>query len=171
VTVGHERKDAVAEETIPPKSLVVRAGEGRVISIPGVPEQSIVKASGAETAGTVSIHEGWHGPEDTGVRRHFHRHWDEIFYVLEGTMRFLVGEEETVAGPGTFLYIPRGTVHAWRPTGDHPVRQLLVVIPGGFEGYLDEMNTLPPPEQAPEAWRDLNAKWDVQVVGPTLESE
>jgi hypothetical protein len=32
-------------------------------------------------------------------------------------------------------YIPRGTVHAWRPTGRGPVRQLLIAILVGFEGY------------------------------------
>jgi mannose-6-phosphate isomerase-like protein (cupin superfamily) len=154
-----------------PGGFVIGPGEGRTINIQGVPEVTTVKAAGVDTRGTISFHEEWHGPDDTGVPRHFHHHLDEMFYVLEGEMRFLVGEKETVAGPGTFLYIPRGTVHAWRPTGMSPVRQLLAVIPGGFEGYLDEMQTLPTPQQAPEAWSELNRKWDVEVVGPPLESK
>ena len=151
------------------RGFVVRPGEGRQIKIPGVPEISTVKAGGGDTGETVSIHEGWHGPDDTGVPRHFHRHLDEMFYVLDGDMRFLVGEEVTVAGPGSFVYIPHGTIHAWRPVGSGPVRQLLVVIPGGFEGYFDEMQTLPSPQEDPEAWSQLNRRWDVEVVGPTLE--
>ena len=153
------------------RGFVVRPDEGRQIKIPGVPEIATVKAGGADTGGTVSVHEGWHGPDDTGVPRHVHHHLDEMFYVLEGDMRFLVGDEEIVAGPGTFVYIPRGTVHAWRPVGTGPVRQLLVVIPGGFEGYFDEMQGLPSPREAPEAWRDLNRRWDVEVIGPIIESE
>jgi mannose-6-phosphate isomerase-like protein (cupin superfamily) len=151
-----------------PQRFVIRPGEGREIKIPGVAEISTVKAGGAETGGAVSIHEQWHGPDDTGVPRHFHKQLDEMYYVLEGEMRFLLGEEEIVAGPGTFLYIPHGTVHAWRPTGTGSVRQLLIAIPGGFEGYLDEMQSLPAPEEDPEAWRGLNRRWDAEVVGPPL---
>lgn len=152
------------------QGFVVRPGEGRTIAIPGVSEVTTVKASGADTGGVISFHEEWHGADDTGVPRHFHHHLDELFYVLEGDIRFLLGDEETVADPGTFIYIPRGVVHAWRPTGTGPVRQLLGVIPGGFEGYLDEMQNLPSPQDDPEAWRELNRKWDVEVVGPPLES-
>lgn len=159
---------AVEDEQASLHGFIVRLSEGRQIKIPGVPEIVTVKAGSIDTAGTVSFHEGWHGPDDTGVPRHFHHHLDEMFYVLDGEMRFLVGEEETVAGPGTFVYIPHGTVHAWRPVGTGPVRQLVVVIPGGFEGYFDEMQSLPPFEENPNAWRQLGERWDTHVVGPVL---
>jgi mannose-6-phosphate isomerase-like protein (cupin superfamily) len=154
-----------------PAAFVVGPGEGRRIEVPGVSEVSTVKAAGAVTGGTVSVHEEWHGPDDAGVPRHLHHHLDEMFYVLEGEMRFLLGAEEVVAGPGTFVYVPRGAVHAWRPTGTAPVRQLLVVIPGGFEGYLEEMQALPTPQDDPEAWQELNRRWDVHLVGPPLARE
>lgn len=161
---------AVQGDQQPLKGFVVGPGEGRQIQIPGVAEVTTVKAEGTDTGGTISFHEEWHGPDDTGVPRHFHHHLDELFYVIEGDMRFLVGDEEIVAGPGTFLYVPRGTVHAWRPVGTGPVRQLFAAIPGGFEGYFDEMQALPSPQEAPEAWQDLNRRWDVELVGPPLES-
>jgi mannose-6-phosphate isomerase-like protein (cupin superfamily) len=151
-----------------PKRVIIGPGEGRKIEIPGVPEITTVKAAASDTSGKVSVHEEWHGADDTGVPRHFHHYEDQMYYVLEGDMRFLVGQEELVAGPGTFIYLPHGTVHAWRPVGTGPVRQLLIAIPGGFEGYLDEMQTLPPPQQDPEAWRDLNRRWDIEIVGPPL---
>jgi mannose-6-phosphate isomerase-like protein (cupin superfamily) len=150
---------------------VMPPSEGRQIPIPGVPEVSTVKVEGAASGGRVSVHEEWHGADDPGVPRHFHHQLDEIFYVLEGDMRFLVGDDEVVAPPGTVIYVPRGTVHAWRPTGTTPVRQFVVFIPGGFEGYLDEMRMLPPPDEAPEAWSDLNRRWDVTIVGPPLSGE
>jgi mannose-6-phosphate isomerase-like protein (cupin superfamily) len=160
---GHSHQQA-------PEAIIIRPGEGRRIAIPGVPEITMVKAAASDTSGTVSVHEEWHGAEDPGVPRHFHHHLDELFYVLEGDMRFLVGQEEMVAGPGTFIYLPHGTIHAWRPVGTGPVRQLVIFIPGGFEGYLDEMQTVPPPQHEPEAWRDLNRRWDIEIVGPPLEN-
>jgi mannose-6-phosphate isomerase-like protein (cupin superfamily) len=153
-----------------PEGIIIGPGEGRRIEIPGVSEITTVKAAAADTSGKVSVHEEWHGADDTGVPRHFHHQLDELFYILEGIMRFLVGQEEIVAGPGAFIYAPHGVVHAWRPVGTGPVRQLVIFIPGGFEGYLDEMQTVPLPQQDPVAWQELNRRWDVEVVGPPLEN-
>jgi quercetin dioxygenase-like cupin family protein len=147
---------------------VVPPDDGRQIQIPGVAEVVTVKAGGTDTGGTISVHEEWHGADDTGIPRHYHDHLDEMFYVLEGDMRFVLGEEVITAGPGTYVYVPHGTVHAWRPVGTGPVRQLLIVIPGGFEGYFDQMQSLPPFEENPTAWRELGERWDVHVVGPGL---
>src|SRR6266852_488554 len=80
------------------RGFVVGPGEGRQIKIPYVPEISTIKAGAADTGGTISVHEQWHGPDDTGVPRHFHHELVEMYYVLEGDMRFLLGEEEIVAG-------------------------------------------------------------------------
>lgn len=148
---------------------VVRPGDGRQIEIPGVPEVTTIKAAAADTGGRVSIFETWHGPRDAGVPRHLHHRLDEMFYVLAGDMRFLVGTDEIIVGPGAFVCVPRGVVHAWRPTGAKPVRDLTVFIPGGFEGYLDEMLTLPPPQAAPEAWQEFQRRWDAELVGPPLD--
>ena len=38
---------------------------------------------------------------------HVHHAEDESFYVVEGHMTFLCGEQRVQAGPGTFVYGPR----------------------------------------------------------------
>lgn len=45
---------------------------------------------------------------------HFHHDEDEAFYLIGGTMRFRRGDEEFDAGPGAFVFVPRGTQHAFR---------------------------------------------------------
>jgi quercetin dioxygenase-like cupin family protein len=57
-------------------------------------------------------------------------------YVLEGRVRVQLGAETTEADAGTFVYIPRGTVHAFAAAGSEPARVLVLFLPAGLEQYL-----------------------------------
>jgi quercetin dioxygenase-like cupin family protein len=52
------------------------------------------------------------------VPLHAHSREDEIWYVLEGQIRFTVGEQTYDAGPGSFAYIPRGVAHTFQVVSD-----------------------------------------------------
>ena len=52
------------------------------------------------------------GDEGTGPPPHSHD-WDEAFYVLSGEIQFLCDGQAHVCLPGTFVHIPRGTVHGF----------------------------------------------------------
>jgi quercetin dioxygenase-like cupin family protein len=67
-----------------------------------------ILASGHDTGGYEVFHQS--GPEGKGPGPHFHP-WDESFYVLKGTLHCGIGDQTTVAGPGTLLHVPGGTVH------------------------------------------------------------
>ena len=61
---------------------------------------------------------------------HVHHADDEAWYVLEGTLRFQIGEETSEAGPGSAVWMPRGTPHAYgNARRGHPARYLLVMTP------------------------------------------
>jgi mannose-6-phosphate isomerase-like protein (cupin superfamily) len=53
-----------------------------------------------------------------------------LFYVLEGQFLFLVGERQVSASPGTFVFIPRGTVHAAKVIGTEPGKVVAAYVPG-----------------------------------------
>jgi mannose-6-phosphate isomerase-like protein (cupin superfamily) len=61
---------------------------------------------------------------------HVHHADDEAWYVLEGTMRFRLGEDTFEAGPGRAVFAPKGTPHSYGNArrGDH-ARYLLVMTP------------------------------------------
>ncbi|MFE4693905.1 cupin domain-containing protein [Streptomyces sp. NPDC056749] len=48
-----------------------------------------------------------------GAPAHFHTRATELFFVLDGALRVLVGEEVTVLGQGDFLAVPPHTPHAF----------------------------------------------------------
>ncbi len=65
--------------------------------------------------------------------QHVHDDEDDSFYILEGEVTFLLGEEEVVAGPGTFVLIPPGVRHGFRNDTDTVARILNVHAPAGFD--------------------------------------
>jgi len=72
-------------------------------------------------------------PGFEGVDPHTHPDHADCFYVLEGEIEFRVGDEPHVAGPGTFVAAPPGSVHGFQLADDNPIRFLnLHAPPGGF---------------------------------------
>src|ERR1700730_14300833 len=61
---------------------------------------------------------------------HVHSREDEPMYVIEGRVRFRAGEEEFLAGPGSFVFLPKGVPHSFVVEGDRPARILELAIPG-----------------------------------------
>ena len=61
---------------------------------------------------------------------HVHHADDEAWYVLEGALRFRLGEEIVEAGAGAAVLAPKGTPHAYgNARRGAPVRYLLVMTP------------------------------------------
>jgi hypothetical protein len=51
----------------------------------------------------------------------------------------MVETRVSVVGAGTFVNIPKGTLHTFRNAGTMPVRFLGMVAPSGFEGFFEEV--------------------------------
>ncbi len=62
-----------------------------------------------------------------------HPHTDEAFYLAEGNATFVLGERELTVTAGSLVFVPRGTAHTVRNSGDTPVRGLIVISPGDAE--------------------------------------
>jgi mannose-6-phosphate isomerase-like protein (cupin superfamily) len=149
--------------------IVLGPGEGRVI--PG-PEGLTLKASAEQTGGSIGFLEGT-TPPGFGPPRHIHHHSDELFYVLAGEFQFLLGEWLVNAGPGSFVFVPRGTVHAPKVVGSEPGRALVAFVPGGEERAFDDLAALAAAAgngQAPdmEQLQALARKYGSEFVGPPI---
>ncbi len=64
-----------------------------------------------------------------------HRHdvHDLVVVILRGEGRMRMGDEERPVGEGSVLYVPRGTVHAFRNTSEGPAVAYAVYTPA-FDG-------------------------------------
>ncbi len=73
--------------------------------------------------------------EAGGPPPHVHDEHDEAFYILDGRFTVTRDTSEVSAGPGEFVFIPRGTRHAYRSEQDGS-RLLFIVLPAGLSGFL-----------------------------------
>jgi mannose-6-phosphate isomerase-like protein (cupin superfamily) len=61
-----------------------------------------------------------------------------VAYVLTGEVTFMIGDEVTVGGAGTFAFMPLGVPHAWKSTGAETARVLFLHTPAKVGGLLEE---------------------------------
>lgn len=112
-------------------NLVVDPGGGRRYAMGSM--SALFLADEAETDAEYSISEWWLDPHTGGPGAHSHEAHDDIFYVLDGAMTFLVGDNWRVVEKGGFVRVGRGTTHDFRNDGDVRAGMLNIYIPGGFE--------------------------------------
>ena len=123
----------------------------------------VMLATGDQTGGHYS--QMWQlCPRDSGPGPHYHDQ-DEQFYVLDGEITYAAGGRTLVATAGSFVLIPRGTVHSFRVDSE-TATILNSYTPAGFEQVILELGepaaarTLPPagrpmiahPERAAEVF-------------------
>ena len=113
--------------------IFLKRHEGRIYRMG--PITAIFKAGGDETGGKYDISEWWLDPHTKGPGAHSHPK-EDTFYVLEGTMTFLLGTEWQEAPQGSFILIPGGVTHTFENRGDARAGMLSFGVPGGFEAGM-----------------------------------
>jgi len=68
---------------------------------------------------------------------HKHDQEDEMFYVLEGTLKMELRDKTIILHPHEFLIVPKGTEH--RPVADHEV-SIMLFEPAGTLNTGDTRN-------------------------------
>jgi quercetin dioxygenase-like cupin family protein len=116
--------------------------------------------TGEETGGAYFAMEAL-VPPGGGPPPHIHTREDETFYVLEGEIEFLLGEELVTAGPGDFVNIPRGLVHRFLNAGTETARLILTFTPAGIEKFFEETLERAPNDarEAPDNVEEVAARY------------
>jgi quercetin dioxygenase-like cupin family protein len=70
---------------------------------------------------------------------HVHTREDEFVYVLEGCIDAYIGKEVFSAGQNEGVYFPKFVPHTFTILTPH-LRMLILMSPGGFEGYFRDMS-------------------------------
>ena len=143
------------------KSVVMAPGEGRFIAVGSAGTGVTVKVSAADTDGLCSVWEGRVPPGTVGAGPHYHQGRDEFFYVLEGEVVLRIGNESHTAQAGTFAFVPRDTIHGFHTASKASATLLVVHHPGGFEQFLEEMQTLAARHGSREDRLALAARFDM----------
>jgi mannose-6-phosphate isomerase-like protein (cupin superfamily) len=124
-------------------------------------------ATSAATGGGYGLFRWDMAAAPSGPEPHFHRGMSEAFYVLEGTVALFDGARWTDAGPGDFLHVPVGGVHAFRNDSGAPASMLMLFTPGApREQYFAELAELGRSGRTltDEQWTELYARHDQVMV-------
>ncbi len=113
------------------QSIVLRPNEGRKYNMGFM--QAVFKADEDETDCGYSISEWWLDANSDGPGGHLHENNDEIFYIIEGRLSILIGDEWIEAEKGSFIRIPANTLHDFANRTNSRAGLLNFFIPGGFE--------------------------------------
>jgi quercetin dioxygenase-like cupin family protein len=131
------------------------------------------KVTGAQTGGSFAQIESI-DPRGTATPLHVHRNEEESFYVLEGRITVLVGDDRLELGAGDFALVPRGVPHAY-VVGSEMARMLVTFSPAGFEQAFVDLGvavagTLEPPVEtvipSPEEIVAAFAPYGCEILGP-----
>lgn len=144
--------------------LVVGAEDGETSSSPlGGTVRFVVR--GSDSGGAVTVLEVAN-PVGQGPPLHVHVAQDETIHVLDGEVRWRLGDELRLSGPGAYVFIPRGLPHCFQVVGERPARMLITFAPAGMEGFFERLSTMASFD--PAEFRAAAEENGMQVVGPLL---
>jgi len=151
------------------RSVVLMPGHGRRIPLADRGSEVTIKATGDETGGRLAVVESAPAPGAPGLPPHRHRRSDEALYVVEGEVDIRVGGQMVRAAAGSFVFVPRGTVHAFSNPGPAAARVLVVFVPAGLEQFLeDTAAAFPAGGPPPDARRlaEIRRRHDTALADP-----
>lgn len=155
----------------PPKNskpFIVDAGKsrfGEVVKFLGVHPNDL-KISSKDTNGHLSVFD-YVGTAKVGPMLHVHLEQDEIFTVIEGSYRFVVGNDMHILNAGQTIFLPRNIPHTWIQLTDYG-RMIYFLQPAGkMEEFFSLMNSMKnrPTE---EEMNKIHEAHGMKVVGPPL---
>src|SRR5260370_27354691 len=152
--------------------LLERPSEGRPIGVVGDVYRFL--AVGEDSNGKYAP---WEAivPPGGGPPPHVHSREEEGFYILEGEITFLNGEERIVATAGMFANMPVGTPHSFKNESGKLARMLISVAPAGLEKMFFEIGvpvsqdvstTAPPTKEEIERLVAAAPRYGIEIKFP-----
>ncbi|MFI0544321.1 cupin domain-containing protein [Streptomyces sp. WSLK1-3] len=126
-----------SEPQTDPAVSVVGPRDGEMIVL-GTTRMRVLE-DGSNTGHRLAIAESVLAPHTQGPPQHRHGLHDEGFYILSGTLRFTVRDEEYDATAGTLVMVPPGTPHTFANLTDQPAVMLSTFTPDLYLQYFRDL--------------------------------
>ncbi|TDU90727.1 cupin domain [Kribbella voronezhensis] len=104
-------------------TVLVRSTDAEVLEASGV----TLLADTPATGGHLTSHRSIFKPGKEGAPPHLHKEASELFFVLNGSLRVLTGEDLITLHHGDFLVVPPNTAHAFEAAGTTDAEVLFVL--------------------------------------------
>jgi quercetin dioxygenase-like cupin family protein len=157
-----------SEDSMSAKAVIRMPGQGKKVMLAGQPIVFLV--TGEDSKNNCMFEFTMPPGFSTGL--HVHRVQEETFYVLDGECEWRVGDQLTLAKPGSFLFIPPGVPHSIDNASDRPMRMFLTVSPSGHEHYFEQLAQLVSRGEPPDvkAIGELRSHYDTEQLSALKSS-
>ena len=92
---------------------------------------------------------------------------DKLFIVIQGQIKYLIGDKTETVGSGARVTIPRGVIHGFTNVGVDNARHILVSTPRRHEEFFRDLhNILEPREQHMDQLPSIAQRHGQAIVGP-----
>lgn len=152
------------------KGFVVKAHESRfneTTLLFGGSSPNDIKVSAKDTGGNLSIFE-YTGKVKGGPPLHVHEKQDEIFFIVEGTFTFKVGDAIHHLSQGDTIFLPRKVPHTFAQSSGQGKMYFMFQPSGKMEDFFRKLSAFKG-EPSPEEGAALFLAHEMNVVGPPLE--
>lgn len=120
------------------RGFALGTGRGSSIELPGW--SMLTKASAEDTTGQLAVLQGRISSKFPGPPPHIHKNHDETFVVLEGRIRFRIGDRFHTASAGDTVFAGRMLAHGFANPFDEAAAYVLMLNPSGYEGYFADLS-------------------------------
>jgi mannose-6-phosphate isomerase-like protein (cupin superfamily) len=120
--------------------VILQPGEGPSVQIRT--STCTFKATGKDTHGHFGLFEFVMEPGTEGASPHIHKQLTEMFYVVEGEVELVLGEQRVIGTSGAFMLVPENMPHGFSNPGQTPAKLLIMFCPADsreqyFEGLAE----------------------------------
>ncbi|MEV5573859.1 cupin domain-containing protein [Spirillospora sp. NPDC052269] len=144
--------------------LVVTPQAAEVVGLPAGGAFTLL-ADASQTAGALGANRLTLGPGRDGAKPHYHALSTELFYVMDGTMEFLLGDRVQTVGAGGLVVVPPRLPHAFGAVAGAGADLLAVLTPGIDRfGYFRRLARVQHGLEPFEALRSEQDRYDVYFV-------
>lgn len=121
----------------------------------------IIRITADQTGGRLGCFEA-EVPPGEGPPFHVHEREEEFFRILEGCFAFWCNGDRVDLTEGGIICVPRGAVHRFQNIGHSTGRMMVVMTPGGFEGFFPALAAAADP--SPEKICQIAARFNLRFV-------
>jgi mannose-6-phosphate isomerase-like protein (cupin superfamily) len=152
----------------PTKGIFVKAGDDRNQKSISIGNTILdCKVTGKDTDGNLYIFESKNNLKNEGPPLHSHPNLDETFYMLEGELKFKIGEEIKYLKLGDTLLVPRNVPHCFTSNSDKPAKFMVIIQSATtMEAFFQELSELK--EITPEIGAKIYLKHNMTLLGPPI---
>ena len=156
------------------KPFKINAGEGRIhghIKLKGVNLNVLdLKVSGNDTDNGMAIFEQTSLTQGKGTPLHVHPLQDEVFYVVDGSYYFQVGDGKFSLSKGDSIFMPKNVPHAWTQVSEVGKMTVIFQPAGKMENFFVTVAALDH-EPTPKEMANIFEQNEMKIVGPPLKLE